>query len=329
MELIIDYGGHIMLTKPLLLAAFLGLVSCQSFHSVDNTSTGRRYIANIGSGVFKKFIDDIANQTRNTSNRVTSDQIEKKALEYIKKHHEKMGLTKAQANDISSLYDDIPAMNGIHKHLSRHITDIVPINSNIAQKAYKSIIQRPGSINPYNAQGMSLRNSTLAARSSASPNAPRNLDDAIVRKEIRSIDDSAVRRIHQDNYKLYKKRVIDDPVAAANINEILESATVVYKRTGKSGMGKGCKTFTENASSDVLFQKRQVDDVRAALIEERAFEKAGGPFSNIDDVPAAKRLTQDEIDEITEEALAKTLNYTREEAKIAVSRLKRAPCQVY
>jgi hypothetical protein len=302
----------IMFTRTLLIAVFAitGLVSCQSFNSTQES--GRRYIANIGPGVFKKFIDDIALQTKNTSNRVTTAQIEKKALAYIKQNHKKMGLTKSQADDITSLYDDIPAMNGIHKHLTRHITDILPINSNIAQKAYKSIIQKPGSINPYSAQGRSLRESTLSARSSASPNSPTNFDDALVRSEIRSIDDSAVRRLHQDNYKLYKKRMTDDPIAAANINEILDSAAVVYKRTGRAGMGKGCKKFTENASSDVLFQKRQVDDVRAALMEERAFEKAGGPFSKIDDVPVSKRLTPDEVDEITEEALAKVLNYTRE-----------------
>ena len=319
-----------MFTRSILLALLIGLVSCQSFHSYDSKEgSGRRYIANIGSGVFKKFVDDISQQTRNTSSRMTTAQIEKKALAYVKQNHKKLGLTKAQADDISSLYDDIPTMNGIHKHLSRHITDIIPINSNIAQKAYKSIIQKPGSINPYGARGQSLRESTLAARNNASPNSPTNFDDAIVRSEIRAIDDVAVRRVHQDNYKLYKKRLSDDPIAAANINEILESATVVYKRTGKSGMGKGCKKFTENASPEVLYQKRQVDDVRAALIEERAFEKAGGPFSKIDDVPASKRLTDAEIDDVTKESLKKVLNYTDDEARIAVDRLKRAPCQVY
>jgi hypothetical protein len=316
-----------MFTRSILLVILIGLVSCQSFHS--SKESGRRFIANIGPLRFEKFIDDIVLQSKNTTSRVTKAQAEKKALAYIKANHKKMGLTKSQADEITSLYDDIPAMNGIHKHLTRHITDILPINSNIAQKAYKSVIQKPGSINPYSTQGMNLRDSTLAARSSNSPNSPANFDDALVRSEIRSIDDSAVRRLHQDNYKLYKKRLENDPIAAANINEILDSAAAVYKRTGRAGMGKGCKKFTENASPEVLYQKRQVDDVRAALMEERAFEKAGGPFSKIDDVPSSKRLTPDEVDEITEEALAKVLNYTREEAKTAVSRLKRAPCQVY
>jgi hypothetical protein len=322
----------IMLTRSILLVTFTlstltGLVSCQSFNSPQDSV--RRYIANIGPIRFEKFIDDIVLQSRNSGTRVTKAQAEKKALAYIKANHKKLGLSKVDADNIKSVYDDIPAMNNIHKHLTRHITDILPINSNIAQKAYKSIIQSPGSINPYSTQGRNLRNSTLAARNNNSPNAPINFDDAILRSEIRTIDDVSVRRIHQKNYKLSQKRMVDDPIAAASINQSLDSSVVVYKRTGHPAVGKGCGPFVENASAATLKAKAEADELMAIMVEERAFNKAGGPFSSIDEVPLSKRLTLDEIDEIREEVFAKTFNYTKQEAKTAVSRLKRAPCQVY
>ncbi len=313
-----------------VLLAALALSSCQSFNSVSEYSPNqRRYIANIGSGVLKGFIDDISAQTRNSTQRFTNKQIEKKALEYIKKNHKKLGITKSQADEITSIYDDLPYMNKVHKHLTRNITDIVPVNSSIAEKAYAAIQRSGSSLNPYSVAGRELREGTLAARSSASPSAPLNFDDAVVRQEIRNVDDVAVRRTYQDNYKLFKSREAADPIAAANINEIIESATVVYNRTGKSAMGKGCKKFNENASSEVLEVKANLDLEFAIAVEKKAFEKAGGPFKHHKDVPANKKLTVEEIDEIRVATFQKQLNYTAEEAATAVKRLKRAPCQVY
>jgi hypothetical protein len=314
-----------------VLLAVLTLSSCQSFNSVSEHSPNqRRYIANIGSGVLKGFIDDISAQTRNSTQRFTNKQIEKKALEYIKKNHKKLGITKAQADEIGSIYDDLPYMNKVHKHLTRNITDVIPVNSSIAEKAYSAIVKKSASsLNPYSAAGRELREGTLAARSSASPNSPLNFDDAVVRQEIRSVDNVTVRKTYQDNYKLFKARQSTDPIAAANINEIIESATVVYNRTGKSAMGKGCKKFNENASSEVLEVKANIDIEFAIAVEKKAFEKAGGPFKHHKDIPDNKKLTVDEIEEVRVATFQKQLNYTAEEAATAVKRLKRAPCQVY
>jgi len=321
--------------SSILLATFM-LASCQSFHSVKPNQ--KRYIANIGSGALKGFIDDIARQTQGTANRMSAAQIEKKVLAYIKKKEssaaygnwQKMGILDDQAKNIDNLYDDLPYMNKVHKWVTQNITDILPINPSMAESAYKAIVQRSGSgFNPYKLTQKQLQQLTTARASSTSPFESSHIREVFVKGEMRTIASAETRALYQQNYKLYKARVKNDPVLATNIHETIESAMNITKRTGHKGMGKGCKTFQEKASVEVLEMKANLDIYRAKIIEEKAFAKAGGPFDNIDDVASAKRLTTQEVDDATEEAFRKVLNYTDDEARLAVQRLKKAPCQVY
>ncbi len=319
-----------------VLLSVLVLSSCQSFNSQGPDMSAKREIAN--TGFLKGFIDDIARQTQGTANRMTSAQIEKKVLAYIKRKERdmaygnwsKMGIMDDQAKNINGLYDDLPYMNKVHKWVSQNITSIIKVESRVAANAYKVIVNQTGKkFNPYKLTKKELNALTVAKRSSSSPFESSHVREVFIKGEIRAVKNSKIRKIYQDNYKLYSQRVKSDPTIAANIDEILESATTVTKRTGHSGMGKGCKTFNSKASVEVLEMKANLDIYRAKLIEEKAFRKAGGPFDKLDDISTSKRLTTQEIDEATEEAFEKVLNYTREEAKLAVRRLKRAPCQVY
>ncbi len=320
-----------MFKLPAILLGATILASCQSFNSVPN-----RTIAN--SGALKGFIDDIARQTQNTSNRMTSNQIEKKVLEYIKRKEanaaygnwSQMGILDDQAKAIDGLYDDLPYMNKVQKWVTQNITDILDINPNIAQKAYKTILDSsPGGYNPYKLTNSQLDSLTLAAQDASSPFA-RGIKkrEIFVKKEIRGVSNTSQRRILQENYKALNARVGTSPTVANNMHEIVEGAANISKRTGLPGLGKGCKPFNANASEDVLESFANVQNIRSKLVEAKAFEKAGGPFTKIDDVAQSKRLTQAELDEIDVEAFQKALNYTREEASLAVKRLKRAPCQV-
>ena len=86
---------------------------------------------------FKGFIDDIARQSQKSATKYTSDQIEKKVLEYIKRQEKdmafgnwsKMGLLDDQAKQINGLYDDLPYMNKVHKWVSENITRIIKIET--------------------------------------------------------------------------------------------------------------------------------------------------------------------------------------------------------
>jgi hypothetical protein len=320
-----------------LVVLSLVIASCQSFRSSDNASSRvRREIANLN--LLKGFIDDIARQTQKSATSYTSKQIERKVLDYIKRKEKdmafgnwsKMGLMDDQVKQINGLYDDLPYMNKVHKWVSENITRIIKVETSIAESAYALMMRRSKpSINPYKNAVSDANEMMMNRRNSSSPFQSTAVKENIIKSKIRQVKDRNIRKVYQENYTNISKRSDISPALEANYHEILESATKVTRKTGHSGMGSGCKAFNEKASLEVLEMKANIDIYRARLIEEKAYQKAGREFASVDDISSAKRLTTKEIDDATEEAFENVLNYTREEARIAVRRLKNKPCKVY
>lgn len=323
------------------LSMILGVIaitaSCQSFNSFQSPSSKvKREIAN--SNLLRSFIDDIARQTQRSGTRYSSEQIERKILEYIKRKEKdmaygnwtKMGLMDDQVKQINGLYDDLPYMNKVHKWVSENITRIIKIDTKVASSAYDLIMSRSKPLfNPYKTAMGEANQMMLNRRNASSPFHSTAQKESLVKMQVRNTKDPGIRKIYQENFKEFTKRADLNPALEANYHEILESATTVTRKSGFRGMGEGCKTFNEKASLEILEMKANVDIYRARLIEEKAYRKAGREFASVDDISSSKRLTQSEIDEATEEAFENVLNYTKAEAKIAVRRLKSKPCKVY
>lgn len=314
----------------------LVFASCQSQRSWFSSS-GSREIAN--TRVLKMFIDDIARQSQKTAQRYTAKEIEQKVLEYLKRKEKdmahgnwsKVGISKLQADDMKSLYDDVPHMGKVHKWVAENITKIIKVSDDVAAASYNVIVKRSKtSINPYKFGQQHSNQLMLNRRANSSPFKSVNQKGQRVFHQVSEIKDQTIKKVYMENYLSFQKRAGNNPGVTSNAHEIIESATQVTKYTGKAGMGKGCKAFNEKASFDVLEMKANIDIHRASIIQERAIAKNGGrSFASIDDVPAKNRLTTQEIDEATEEAFESVLGYTKVEARAAVKRLKGKPCKVY
>lgn len=94
-------------------------------------------------------------------------------------------------------------------------------------------------------------------------------------------------------------------------------------------MGPGCKKFNETAAESIIANKADIDQLRAQIIEQKAYDKAGKVFNSFEEVAPAKRLTQIEIDDATIEAFKKVNAMTDDEARLALNRLKQDPCKIY
>ena len=151
----------------------------------------------------------------------------------------------------------------------------------------------------------------------------------VILKDIESIKDKGIQKLHRKNLAEFQKRGSESPSVHANGQEIVQSATVITRKTGLKAMGDGCEEFTQNAAAETLAIKADVDLYRAQLIEDLAHDKAGRSFASVDDIPADKRLTQEELDYATQKSFQDVLGYTDDEARVALRRLKSKPCRLY
>ena len=116
----------------------------------------------------------------------------------------------------------------------------------------------------------------------------------------------------------------------SNGRHIVESAFLITKKTGISSMGKGCDSFLKNAPEKIFSMKANIDIVRAQIIQKMSLEKnLNKPFKHYTEIPKDRRLAQSDIDTGTKEAFKKVLGHTDEEAELALSVLKKKPCQLY
>ena len=311
------------------------LASCQSHYSVSNSS-GSREIAN--TVVLRGFLDDVARQMSSKGQKMTTQQLEKKIMEYIRRKESdmahgnwtKMGLNKLQADDMKSLYDDVPHMGRVHKWVSENITRIVKMSDDIAYNSYKLIMKESGSmINPY-AYGKTASTNMMSSRRSLikppamtkTPYQSINDKSSRVFTQIADVKDQAIKKIYMKNYMDMATRGKIDPRLMANTNEILESAAQITKVTGRAGLGSGCNAVTKNASDDVIDGITSYMSQRNKIIqtEMRKLTKDG------------RKATKKQIDDVMEradrEAFEISHGYTPIEAQAAVRRLKNKPCKV-
>jgi hypothetical protein len=322
--------------KSLILVVLsLAITSCQSFRSKDDPSQGiRREIAN--TNLLKRFIDDIARQTQNSARSYTSKQIERKVLEYIKRKEKdvafgnwsKMGIMDDQVKHINGLYDDLPYMKKIHDWVSENITRIIKIETSIAESAYALMMRKSTStINPYKVRVADANDMMMRRRDASSPLFESTaIKENLIKSKIRGIKNRKIRKVYQQNYLKVSKRADMTPSLKANYQVIFDSASDVEKLTGHSFMGQnGC----HGMSPSVIAFKADIDLYAKNFLKEKAFKKAGRKFASVDDITATQRLTRAEVDEGLQEGFKRVLNYTDEEARIAVRRLKNKPCKVY
>lgn len=324
-----------MKTILIFTLTFLFLASCQSHNSIYHSGVSRE----IANTVFlRDFLDDIARQMTKRGERITTQQLEKKIMEYIRKREgdmahgnwTKMGLNKMQADDMKSLYDDVPHMNRVQKWVSENITRIVKVSDDVAFSSYKLIMRESGSaINPY-AYGKTASTAMMSSRRSLirppamtkTPYQSINEKSSRVFTQIADIKDQAIKKIYMKNYMDLASRGKINPRLMANTNEILESAAQITKVTGRAGLGSGCNAITKNASDDVIDGITSYMNQRSRIIqaEMRKLTKDG------------RKATKAEIDNIMNkadrEAFEISHGYTPIEAQAAVNRLKNKPCKV-
>lgn len=324
--------------KHLLSCAIVIILftSCQHHSSQYASSKNSRKVAN--SSAMRLFIQEIAIR----GNGLTVHTIETQALSYIKRQENKvgnwqqMGITKEEAMGIKSLYDDLPYMNKVRKWVRSNITKIVRVEAKIAKEAYDVIMKGHTSyINPYKlAASQEVTQMVSTRRRSLSPTRSINEHTRRVSMSINDLPSSyswssGIKKRYKENLLTLIRRGKTNPSIIANANEIIESAANVTKKTGLSGMGDGCRAFNESAASNIISNKADIDLLRSQLIEEKAYAKAGKVFGSFDEIPVAQRLTQSEVDDATVEAFKRINAMTDDEARSAVSRLKKKPCRLY
>jgi hypothetical protein len=315
-----------------------------SYSSYTGSSSGRMIATN---SAMRIFIQELASRSKTLSMRT----IETQALKYIKKYDpskkagnwQQMGLSKQQAQKINSLYDDLPYMNKVRKWLRSNITKVVRVERQIAEQAFDVMMKgRKSYLNPYKFHASQTSTRVTSRRSSLSPFSSISEHQSRVTHNITKlptnttkVGSSTAKQIknlqtrYKENLLTMVKRGKTNPSLLANGNEIVDSAAKITKKTGHSGMGPGCKKFNESAADNIIANKADIDNLRAQIIEERAYAKAGKSFGSFDEIPAAKRLTQGEVDDATVEAFKRVNAMTDDEARAALNRLKQKPCRLY
>lgn len=314
--------------KIILLSFTLIAFSCQT-----NRVAHQKAARSIASGeLISKFIKQLSVETK-----TSTELIEKNIIEYIGSragnqnhgNYVAIGITEEQAMQIKSLSDDLPFMPKVRKWAMENMNKIQPsIDLQIAKNVYESIVvAERGVVNPYviasTSGSMNARRQAISPISSLSEKQERLL------KSIRELDNTSVERVYRDNLAAMQLRGKDAPSVLANGQEIVESATLITRKTGLKAMGEGCESFTKNASLEILEAKANLDIYRAYLTEQAAYNKAGRSFASKSDIPKQLRLTQEELDEITKIAFRDVQGYTDDEASAALKRLKGKPCKIY
>lgn len=311
-----------------LTALSLVIISCQS-HKPEYRYSGRRIAS---TPILKTFLREVSQRAKIKS----TQELEEQVLNYIKRQSKdssygnwvQMGISDSQAKRISSLYDDLPHMHKVRKWVTENITKIVNVEKRFAREAYELINQ--GHLvykNPYSASTVSSK--IVSKRSSISPFKSINDKKSRVLENIQNVGNSKASREYRGLLLDFQKRSASEPAIFSNGLEMVESGAAITRKTGLKAYGPGCRSFNEKASFEVIEIKANVDAYRANLIAQKAEEKAGKAFKNFSDIPTESRLTAAELDSATIKSFEDVLGYSNVEAKAAVRRLKRKPCQVY
>lgn len=316
----------------------LFIASCQSNNSFLSSS-GSREIAN--TVVLRNFLDDVARQMSAKGQHVTTAQLEKKIMEYLRRKSDdmahgnwtKFGLKKFEADNMKSLYDDVPYRTKLHNHIAENITTILKVSDDIAYNSYKLIMRETGSvINPYT---ISKNSSTTLMNSrrrlvtppafTKTPYQSINNKSSRVFTQISEVKDQAVKKMYMKNYMSLAKRGKADPRMMSNTNEIFESAAQINRVTRRPAIADGCNDFVQTAPDDVIDGFANFMSERNRIVQREMKELTKGG-KNIDD------LTTKQVDDIMAkaevEAFEITHGYSRIEAQAAVRRLKNKPCKV-
>lgn len=313
--------------------ALFAISGCQSSRHNSSTNGIKREVAN--SQVFKRFITRLAER----SGTNVAD-IETSIISYLKRtesnsnfaNHVAIGISEDQASKIKSLSDDFPFMPKVQKWAMENITKVSRgVKQDIAREVYEEIAgASAGLINPYaRSAGNQTSNLLRRRQQEISPLSSISEKHENLLSYIQTVDGTSTKRLYRKVLVEFEKRGQTSPGVLANGQRIVESAADITRLTGKNGMGDGCEAFIKSSSSDILSAKADVDIRRSEIITEMAHNKAGRSFASVDEIPSAKRLTQDEIDQATIKSMQDVLGYTDDEARAALNRLKQKPCRVY
>jgi hypothetical protein len=316
-----------------LLILFLSvsiIISCQT--NRQTTDNSGREVAN--AETWRAFIVQFSSKAK-----LTEESVEKTMIKYFQnkaansKHgnYVSLGITDEQAQKIKTLADDLPYMPKVRKWGMENMDKIFPsVKKSLISDVYEEIVV--GTRGVTNRYKMSLKTST-STRTRQKQTSPLN---SISEKreqllaDIRKVDDPELEELIRKNLLAFIKRGKGSPTVQANGQEIIESAIIISQKTGHKAIGEGCRTFTQNASKEVLEIKANLDFYRAKLIEARAYNKNNGrSFASVKDIPSELRLTKTEVDDASIDAFKKVLGYSDDKAREAYRRLKDKPCKLY
>lgn len=319
-----------MIKNFVLILGLITLISCQTNRNGEKVS---REIAT-GELVWRTFVKQFSQKSK-----MSEESIEKTMIQYFQKksnsgkdgNYISLGITDDQAQKIKSLGDDLPYMPKVRKWGMENMDKIFPtVQKGILADVYEEVVVASrGVTNRYkitiaNTANRRARQKQISPIRSISEKQEQLLGD------IRGINDKTLETVLRKNLHTFNKRGMNSPTIQVNGQEIIESAILISRKTGKKAIGDGCEAFTKSASREVLEIKANVDLYRAKLIEARAYNKNNGrSFASVKDVPEELRLTQLEIDDATKEAFRKVLGYSEKDASAALKRLKGNTCKLY
>src|SRR5690606_2049827 len=210
---------------------------------------------------FRIFLQELASK----SGRYTTASIEEAALAYIRRtdpakkygNWNELGITEDQAKAIRSLDDELPYMPKVRKWITENATKYLRVEVKVAEAAFDAMKSGMRAFdNPYRLSH-SISDQVSTARNRFKPQSLLTKQERIMVK-LNDLPPSMQTRI-KNNMSVYMQRAGQNPSLIHNGEEIIESGVTITRKTGKPGMGEGCKAFSESASPDVLAEKANVD----------------------------------------------------------------------
>ena len=312
--------------KLLGLLFFTTLISCQSAQK-----HGSRSLASQGHAkLFSTFIREFKTEAK------IVDDVEGKLLAFLKStndsaaHADDIGISQTELEKITSLDGDEPYMIQVRAWLTRNMDKVFPSNKAAIKKVYKEVVLKERDLpNVYELSSSANRNIRSHSRKKNPGVQVDNRQKAIM-SEIDSLKSAEQKKLLENNLAAGISRADESKRFATLGKDISESGLTIYKKTGLSGIGKGCEEFMKSAPVEAIHNKALIDLSRAQEIEALAYQKNGGKaFRSFDEVPADKRVTQDEIDEITTRAIASVLKKSDDQAASTFKELKSSPCHFF
>lgn len=307
---------------------FLSIISvfifagCQTAPKVEQRERYNREIAT-RKLIFVDFVESLAKKTK-----MSVTDIDDSIIKYLKTtesnsnfgNHAASGMSEKQVESLDSLLknvDDQPHIAKVQDWVMENMSRINPklYPKDVVRSSYNEVMKTAHKT-AYKAHSTVVDSAGLAKKYNVSsiPAISENqyqiveFIDTLIKPYGRKIA-SRYKKVLQE----FGKKGHTSPEALANGQSIVLSAARITERTGLPAMGEGCEALVKTMSKQVLANKADVDAETFRILVGKTQSK----FSPKD------------IDNARVQAFEAKLGHTPDEARAALSRLKKEPCKMY